>query len=166
MMKLLALIAVTLEVGAFIADSFSLDSSSALSRRLRGTLTQTPRGRTFMSLNGAAEINNDDIADTSNIADTTTLGNLQVPSVGIGTISWSSENCKPLVLIPPDCRRAKYIHTLSLFPILQLYSLKIWSCSPWSIQPANLTRPSLIQLNATALTSKLQLEWDGVKQRA
>jgi hypothetical protein len=27
-------------------------------------------------------------------ADTTTLGNLVVPSMGVGTISWSSKSCK------------------------------------------------------------------------
>jgi hypothetical protein len=36
----------------------------------------------------------EDLTKIDKIVDTTTIGTLKVPVVGIGTISWSSDSCK------------------------------------------------------------------------
>jgi hypothetical protein len=45
-------------------------------------------------------------SDAATTLDTTQIGSLTVPSVGVGTISWSSSSCKWLMIVKPACLHA------------------------------------------------------------
>lgn len=88
MMKGLALILLASATDAFVARP---KSSNALRfEKLEGQHSCRQESRTRMVLEGALER----VERKMNGADYTKLGNLEVPSVGIGTISWSSDSSK------------------------------------------------------------------------
>jgi hypothetical protein len=45
-------------------------------------------------------------SDAATTLDTAQIGSLTVPSVGVGTISWSSSSCKWLMIVKPACMYA------------------------------------------------------------
>ena len=77
------------------------------------------------------------------VDDTTTLGSLEVPSLGIGTIAWSSDKCKSvfapmlLILVNNDSLRST--------SLLQSFLLKIKSSKTQSHQRTDIGFPFSIQ---------------------
>jgi hypothetical protein len=72
---------------ATATDAFVSRSKSSNALGSQHALQQ--RSRTFMVVEGAEKVE-----QKIKVPDVTELGNLKVPSVGIGTISWSSDSSK------------------------------------------------------------------------
>ena len=65
-------------------------------------------------------------------SDTTKLGNLEVPNVGVGTISWSSEKCKSKHVVAAcwGSRSPAFTTHHSLFWFILCFATKL-QCFPW-----------------------------------
>lgn len=94
----------SLSLAVFVASSsWTLTQSLMLPKKKNNSIrtgssssVATPAALLF--LDGIRELGYSKPSTTSRKSDTTDLGNLRVPTVGIGTISWSSTNRKTLSL--------------------------------------------------------------------